>query len=99
MATTALPFPATESTIAEIASELVQRITAQVTASLSRSTARVPGVEPRLLTAEQAGEYIGRTEKAVRHLIYQRDIPTVRNGRCVRIDRKDLDRWIENNKG
>ncbi len=56
------------------------------------------GLEPRLLTAKQAGEYIGRSEQAVRHLIFQRDIPTVRTGRNVRIDRKDLDRWIENNK-
>jgi excisionase family DNA binding protein len=55
-------------------------------------------IRPRLLTAKQAADYIGRSEQAVRHLIHQRDIPVVRNGRCVRLDRKDLDRWIENNK-
>jgi excisionase family DNA binding protein len=55
-------------------------------------------LEPRLLTAKAAGDYIGRSEQAIRHLIFQRDMPTVRNGRCVRIDRKDLDRWIENHK-
>lgn len=32
---------------------------------------------PRLLTAEQAGTSIGRSEAAVRHLIFQRDVPTV----------------------
>lgn len=55
-------------------------------------------LEPRLLTAKAAGEYLGRSEQALRHMIHQRDIATVRSGRCVRIDRKDLDRWIENHK-
>jgi excisionase family DNA binding protein len=54
---------------------------------------------PRLLTAKAAGDYIARSEQAIRHMIFQRDIPTVRSGRCVRIDRKDLDAWVENNKG
>lgn len=54
--------------------------------------------QARLLTAKEAGEYIGRSEQAVRHLIFQRDIPVVRNGRCIRIDRADLDRWTENHK-
>ena len=52
----------------------------------------------RLLTVKQAAEYIGRSESAMRHLIHNRDIPVVRKGRSVRIDRKDLDTWIENNK-
>jgi excisionase family DNA binding protein len=83
--------------IAALAAQLIQ----QIATTLQNEQAQRPSpgrLEPRLLTAEQAGDYIGRSEQAVRHLIFQRDIPAVRKGRCVRIDRKDLDRWIENNK-
>ena len=89
----------TENGIAGLAAELVERIKTQVRSDFERDTTRQPAaVMPRLLTAKQSAEYIGRSEQAVRHLIFQRDIPVVRNGRCVRVDRKDLDSWIENNK-
>jgi excisionase family DNA binding protein len=85
--------------ITALAAQLVQQITATVQNDLQTQHATLSGrLEPRLLTAEQAGDYIGRSHQAVRHLIFQRDIPTVRTGRCVRIDRKELDRWIENHK-
>lgn len=85
--------------ITTLATQLVQQITVAVQGDLQARAATLGRLEPRLLTAEQAGEYIGRSAQAVRHLIFQRDIPVVRTGRCVRIDRRDLDKWIENNKG
>jgi excisionase family DNA binding protein len=89
----------TENAIAELAAELVGRIATQVKSDFERDATRQhPVVMPRLLTAKQSAEYIGRSEQAVRHLLFQREIPVVRNGRCVRVDRKDLDRWIENSK-
>jgi excisionase family DNA binding protein len=90
----------TTTAIAALTAQFAQQITAAVKSDLQTQRAMIsPGtLQPRLLTAEQAGVYIGRTEQAVRHLIFQRDIPTVRNGRSVHLDRKDLDRWIENNK-
>lgn len=84
--------------IHDLASQLVEQVTARVLASQVPAIPDQRKIEPRLLTVEQAAEYIGRSEQAVRHLIFQRDIPVVRTGRCVRIDRKDLDRWIENCK-
>jgi excisionase family DNA binding protein len=84
--------------IPQLAAQLIAQIAEQVRMSFAASAPRTDVFQPRLLTAEQAGEYIGRSEQAVRHLIHQRDIPVVRKGRSVRIDRKDLDRWIENNK-
>jgi excisionase family DNA binding protein len=86
--------------ITALAAQLVQQIATTVHNDIQtqRTAASADRVEPRLLTAKQAGDYVGRSEQAIRHLIFQRDIPTVRTGRCVRIDRKDLDRWIENNK-
>ena len=84
--------------IQNLASQLVEQITASVLSSRAPEASNPRNIEPRLLTAAQAAEYIGRSEQAVRHLIFQWDIPVVRTGRCVRIDRKDLDRWIENLK-
>jgi excisionase family DNA binding protein len=90
---------AMEALIMELTAELVQRLRADVQAEFeAKEKSRQPALQPRLLTAKEAGEYIGRSEQAVRHLIHQRDIPVVRNGRCVRIDIKDLDRWINDNK-
>ncbi len=50
---------------------------------------------PRLLTVAEAAAYIGRTEKAVRHLIANHALPVVREGRALHLDRGDLDRWVE----
>jgi excisionase family DNA binding protein len=52
----------------------------------------------RLLTVEQAAEYIGRTKPGMDHLIAAGKIPTVRSDRRVMIDVRDLDKWIEDNK-
>lgn len=53
---------------------------------------------PRLLTLEQAGTYIGRTKEAVHSLVATGRLPTVRTDRRVFLDVKDLDRWIEEHK-
>ena len=82
--------------LTQLASEMLRRIGEfEKKATSERTTAP----QSRLLTAKQAAEYLGRSEQAVRHLIFQRDIPVVRSGRCVRIDRLDLDRWIANHRG
>ena len=52
----------------------------------------------RLMTPRQAGDYIGRTESAVRQMIQRKQLPVVRFGRNVRIDRLDLDRMIDEYK-
>ena len=57
------------------------------------------GVKPRLLSIEQGGAYVSRTEEAMRHLIQAGKIPTVRADRRIYLDIADLDRWIEQNKG
>ena len=87
-----------QETITALATDFVARIVATLQQSFQNQTRQQAKPQARLMTAKQAAEYIGRSEQAVRHLIFQRDIPVVRNGRCVRIDRKDLDTWIENNK-
>ena len=55
-------------------------------------------MKPRLLTAEQAGAYLGRTKEGVEHMIAAGKLPVVRADRRVFLDVRDLDRWIEQNK-
>lgn len=74
---------------------LARTISAEIIKQLPRST---PGVQPALLTVEEAGTYLGRTAFAVQHLIAERVLPVVRVGRRVHLHRADLDRWIEKNK-
>ena len=52
-------------------------------------------IQPRLLTAEQAGKYIGRSESMVRHM-HQRGVihKCSHDGRLL-CDRVELDRVIE----
>jgi excisionase family DNA binding protein len=49
----------------------------------------------RLITVPEAARYLGRTPRAVRHLISTGALPVVREGRSVHLDRQELDRWIE----
>ncbi|MBY0504441.1 MAG: helix-turn-helix domain-containing protein [Bryobacteraceae bacterium] len=73
---------------------IAERVAARVRAELSARTA----VVPVLLNVKDAGVYLGRTEQAVQHLIFQKELPVVRVGRRVHLDRRDLDAWIEKNK-
>ena len=54
--------------------------------------------QPRLLSVVEAAAYLGRTPKALRHLIASGAIPAVREGSRVHLDRADLDRWVEMRK-
>ena len=56
------------------------------------------GEEPRLLSVNESAAYIGRTPKALRHMIAMGTIPAVREGSRIHLDREDLDRWIEMRK-
>jgi excisionase family DNA binding protein len=51
--------------------------------------------DTRLMTVKQAAEYLGLSQKAVRHKIAEGTIPAVREGSRVRLDRGDLDHWID----
>jgi excisionase family DNA binding protein len=53
----------------------------------------------RLMTVPAAARYLGRTPRAVRHLIATGALPSVREGRSVHLDRHELDRWIELRQG
>jgi len=71
---------------------LADAIAARVAARLNQSA------QPRLMNVKQAAEYIGRSQKALRHMIANGTIPSVREGSRVHLDRGDLDRWVEMRK-
>jgi excisionase family DNA binding protein len=52
----------------------------------------------RLFTVTEAGEYLGRTPWAVRHLIWNGVLPYVRIGRRVQVDVSDMDSLIDRSK-
>jgi excisionase family DNA binding protein len=87
----------TEATLS-LANNLIEAMRAEHTAEQKPVRRATGGIEPRLMTVPQAAFYIARTEQAVRHLIFNRDLPVIRAGRNVRLDRRDLDSYIENNR-
>lgn len=99
------PMPETNSTKQHRISDpvldvLVKTVAAEVVELLKAEFGRVSNVDikPALLTVKQAAVYLGRSEQAVQHLIFQKEIPVVRVGRRVHLDRRDLEVWIEKNK-
>jgi len=67
---------------------LADSIAARVAARLNQFQ------EPRLLSVDDAARYLGRTPKALRHLIASGAMPVVREGTRVHLDRGDLDHWL-----
>ncbi len=68
-----------------------------VAARMQNGTAHAATVTPRLLSIDQAATYLGRSKTSVQHLVAQRRIPVVREGRRVFLDVRELDSWITSN--
>lgn len=52
----------------------------------------------RLYTIKEASVYLGRSEWAVREMLWAGKLPYVRDGKRILLDIGDIDRWIERNK-
>lgn len=72
-------------------SELANAVATAVVAQMASPS----GPQRRLLTVEQAAEYIGRSKQATYILINQGKLPVKRQGSRVFIDRLVLDAWID----
>ena len=72
----------------------IDAIRQQVVAEMKMQTP-VSALQRRLLTAKEAGVYLGRSEAAIRQMTYKRQLPVVRDGRNVRYDVRDLDARID----
>ena len=55
-------------------------------------------VEPRLLSQHEAARYLGISYWTVRDLVFRRDIPFVKIGRRVLVDRLDLNAYLDRSK-
>ncbi len=79
---------------------MISQVAIQVAALLRVEFERLGSstVQPALFDVQQAAVYLGRTEQAVQHLIFQKDLPVVRVRRRVHLHKVDLDAWIEKNK-
>jgi excisionase family DNA binding protein len=71
-----------------LADAIAERICRRLAANQERE-------KRRLLDVGSAAEYIGRSQKALRHLIAKRSIRCVRRDGRVQLDRQDLDHWLE----
>jgi excisionase family DNA binding protein len=90
---------ASDTTLQMLVGSIAEQVTEQIKAAITAHVAQVScRVQPALLSVKDAAVYLGRSEQAVQHLIFQKDLPVVRAGRRVHLDRKDLDAWIEKNK-
>jgi excisionase family DNA binding protein len=91
--------PRPESRVAQtielFASKVAERVEEKV---IERLQHMPPQIQPALLSVRDAATYLGRTEQAIQHLIFSQELPVVRVGRRVHLDRRDLDAWIEKNK-
>ena len=79
------------------------RIARKVEALLIPYFQKINGAQPmrkRLLTVKEAAAYLGRRmPSAVYKLVSRHEIPVVRHGRNVRFDVRELNKWIEGDKG
>lgn len=79
---------------------LAKTVAAEVLEIVKAEIERVSNgnVRPALFTVKQAAVYLERSEQSIQHLIFQEELPVVRVGRRVHLDRRDLEAWIEKNK-
>jgi excisionase family DNA binding protein len=54
--------------------------------------------EPRLLSQQEAAHYLGISYWTVRDLVFRREIPFIKIGRRVLVDRLDLDAYLDRSK-
>jgi excisionase family DNA binding protein len=55
-------------------------------------------LKKRLLTVQEAGEYLGRSDWSIRELIWKGSLPIVREGRRIHLAIEDLETWVEQHK-
>ncbi|MFV1951701.1 MAG: helix-turn-helix domain-containing protein [Nitrospinota bacterium] len=55
-------------------------------------------LKKRLLTVQEASDYLGRSVPSIRELIWAGSLPVVKVGRRQHLDIFDLDKWIEQHK-
>lgn len=85
--------------LTELVDRLAEGIADRVTRKLSQQPVQPQAYSRRLLSVADAAPYIGRSKRALEHLMADRVLEPVRQGRRVFLDARDLDRWIDESKG
>ncbi len=52
----------------------------------------------RLYSVKEAAQYLGRSEGALREMLWAGKLPYIKEGRRPLLDIKDMDAWAERNK-
>lgn len=55
-------------------------------------------IEPRLVSQQEAADYLGISYWTVRDLTFRGEIPFIKIGRRVLVDRLDLDAYLDRSK-
>jgi len=97
-----------ELVIQDVAQQLGEQLARQIAAPFAKYFAdafveqcRDRGVfatGPKLLPVKAVADRLGRTPKAVRHLIDRGELRAQRIGRRVMVDSDELEAWIRNNR-
>jgi excisionase family DNA binding protein len=69
-----------------------------VEATARRVVELLRGEDARLMRIKEAAIYMGISKRTLESLMANGIVPTVREGGIIRLDRKDVDRWIEMRK-
>ena len=86
--------PESEQFLSLIAERIADEVADRVATKLQKPQA----VERVLFNVSEAAVYLGRSKSAVQNMIFDRELPVVRNGRRVHLLRRDLDAWIEKHR-
>ena len=78
----------------EASEKPVNRLSAE--GAVDRTTNGLP--TPRLLDYKAAGAYLSLSYWSLRELVLSGEIPHVKFGKKILIDKEDLDQWIARNK-
>ena len=88
-----------DTTLHTLVNAIAEEVAAKVKFEIASHVEQLVGrVQPALLNVKEAAVYLGRSEQAVQHLIFDKELAVVRVGRRVPLGRRDLDSWIEKNK-
>jgi excisionase family DNA binding protein len=77
---------------------IAERIADEVADRVATKLQKPQTVERVLFNVSEAAVYLGRSKSAVQNMIFDRELPVVRNGRRVHLLRRDLDAWIEKHR-
>jgi excisionase family DNA binding protein len=80
--------------------DVLQQVIEQAVESAVRKVfnGSAPG-NRRLLSPEEAATYLSLSKREIYNLIANEKLTAVRHGRRKMLDLRDLDEWIERNKG